>query len=409
MLTLREISFTKESTMNQTLILKYKDLEDSFYLMEEGKYDAEIEVNYLKHRLQELDANYYNEQRAFRKLIKILSSLNKTYLQIRDAFLSINDSNPSLFNDYQNSKKESKNNILNDLSFLKGLTLDNSFITKIEFEKCLKKLGITDDDLTNADYILIYRALNCDEDNKIDIRQFLKKLEQNSISDMETDINDKKILEDFIKVVQEKRQNLLLIFEHFDTNNNGCITREEFKYALSQLGFNLDDNSITKLIFLVSGDSVADKDVNIQNLDNTDTFNYIEFCNLFEQKSKNYLLRQKRQYLNKNKIQIDWKINALTKIYLAIEKNHLLIDDALNNRDKTEKGFLTFDEFDLFLNSIEAPLNNDKKKLFDYFDEEKLGYININNLIKALYQAKEQSDEYQKLNMNYSLTNRIID
>ena len=43
MLTLREISFTKESTMNQTLILKYKDLEDSFYLMEEGKYDAEIE------------------------------------------------------------------------------------------------------------------------------------------------------------------------------------------------------------------------------------------------------------------------------------------------------------------------------------------------------------------------------
>ena len=409
MLTLREISFTKESTMNQTLILKYKDLEDSFYLMEEGKYDAEIEVNYLKHRLQELDANYYNEQKAFRKLIKILSSLNKTYLQIRDAFLSINDSNPSLYNDYQNSKKESKNNLLNDLSFLKGLTLDNSFITKIEFEKCLKKLGITDDDLTNADYILIYRALNCDEDNKIDIRQFLKKLEQNSISDMETEINDKKILEDFIKVVQEKRQNLLLIFEHFDTNNNGCITREEFKYALSQLGFNLDDNSITKLIFLVSGDSVSDKDVNIQNLDSTDTFNYIEFCNLFEQKSKNYLLRQKRQYLNKNKIQIDWKINALTKIYLAIEKNHLLIDDALKNRDKTEKGFLTFDEFDLFLNSIEAPLNDDKKKLFDYFDEEKLGYININNLIKALYQAKEQSDEYQKLNMNYSLTNKIID
>ena len=409
MLTLREISFTKESTMNQTLILKYKDLEDSFYLMEEGKYDAEIEVNYLKHRLQELDANYYNEQKAFRKLIKILSSLNKTYLQIRDVFLSINDSNPSLYNDYQNSKKESKNNLLNDLSFLKGLTLDNSFITKIEFEKCLKKLGITDDDLTNADYILIYRALNCDEDNKIDIRQFLKKLEQNSISDMETEINDKKILEDFIKVVQEKRQNLLLIFEHFDTNNNGCITREEFKYALSQLGFNLDDNSITKLIFLVSGDSVSDKDVNIQNLDNTDTFNYIEFCNLFEQKSKNYLLRQKRQYLNKNKIQIDWKINALTKIYLAIEKNHLLIDDALKNRDKTEKGFLTFDEFDLFLNSIEAPLNDDKKKLFDYFDEEKLGYININNLIKALYQAKEQSDEYQKLNMNYSLTNKIID
>ena len=409
MLTLREISFTKESTMNQTLILKYKDLEDSFYLMEEGKYDAEIEVNYLKHRLQELDANYYNEQKAFRKLISILSSLNKTYRQIRDAFLSINDSKPSLYNDYQNSRKEEKNNIFNDLSFLKGLTLDNSFITKTEFENCLKKLGVTEQDLTDADLILIYRVLNCDEDNKVDIRQFLKKLEQNSISDMEGAINDKKILEDFIKVVQEKRQNLLLIFEHFDTNNNGCITREEFKYALNQLGFSLDDASITKLIFLVSGDSVSDKDVNIQNLDNTDTFNYIEFCNLFEQKSKNYLLRQKRQYLNKNKIQIDWKINALTKIILAMEKNHLLIDNAFKNRDKTEKGFLTFDEFDLFLNSIEAHLDNDKKKLFDYFDTEKLGYIDISNLVKALYQAKSQSDEYQKLNMSYSLTDKIKD
>ena len=408
MLTLREISFTKESTMNQTLILKYKDLEDSYYLMEEGKYDAEIEVNYLKQRLQELDANYYNEQKAFRKLINILSALNKTYLQIRDAFLSINESKPSLYNDYQNSKKEGKN-IFNDLSFLKGLTLDNSFITKTEFENCLKNLGVTEDDLTNADMILIYRALNCDESNKVDIRNFLKKLEQNSISEMDSEIEDKKILEDFIRVVQEKRQNLLLIFEHFDTNNNGCITREEFKYALGQLGISLDDKNITKLIFLVSGDSISDKDVNIQNLDNTDTFNYIEFCNLFEQKSKNYLLREKRQFLNKNKIQIDWKLNALTKIILAIDKNHLLIDDALKNRDKTEKGYLTFDEFDLFLNSIEAPLDSDKKKLFDYFDEEKLGYININNLKKALEQAKVQSDEYQKLYNSYSISNKAFD
>ena len=410
MLTLREISFTKESTMNQTLILKYKDLEDSFYLMEEGKYDAEIEISYLKHRLQELDSNYYNEQKAFRKLINILSALNKTYYQIREAFLSINDSKPRLYNDYSNSRKEENNNIFNDLSFLKGLTLDNSFITKTEFENCLKnKLGVTDDDLSRADFILIYRALNCEDDNKVDIRHFLKKIEQNSISDMDPEIEDKKILEDFIKIVQEKRQNLLLIFEHFDTNNNGCITREEFKYALGQLGIELDDKNITKLIFLVSGDAVTDKDVNIQNLDSSDSFNYIEFCNLFEQKSKNYLLKQKRQYLNKNKMQIDWKLNALTVIILQLDKNHLLIDDAFNNRDRSEKGYLTFDEFDLFLNSIEAKLDNNKKRLFDYFDEEKNGHIEIDKLKKALYQAKLQSDEYQKLNMSYSISNKVIE
>ena len=401
-LTLKEIEFNKESSNNQTLIIRYKDLEDSFYLMQEGKYDAEIEMNYLKHRLQEIDPNYYNEQRAFRKLVQKLSSLNKTYNQIKNDFLSISKSVPSLINDYEN--RNANNNISNDLSFLTGLTLDNSFISKIEFENCLRnKFGITEEDINKKDLILIFRVLNCDEDdNKVDIRNFLKKIEQNSITEMAPEENDNKILEDFIKIVQQKRQNLLLTFEHYDTNNNGCITREEFKYVLNNLGFPLNDEQITKLIFLVSGDSTTDKDVNIKNLDNTDTFNYIEFCNLFEQKSKIYLLKQKRQYLNKNKLKIDWKINALTKIYLSLNKNHLLIDDALKYKDKTEKGYLTFNEFELFLNSINAPLESEKKKLFDYFDTEKIGYINLDTLKRALQQVMLQTEEFQKINSDYN-------
>ena len=403
MLTKREIDFTKESILNQTLILKYKDLEDSFYLIQEAKYDAEIEMNYLKHRLQEIDPNYFNEQRAFRKLISKFSSLNMTYNQIKNVFLSVNSSVPGLINDYsKNDKNEKNNNLINDLSFLSGLSLDNSFITKSEFETCLRKLGISEDEINRTDLVLIYRVLNCDEDNKVDIRNFLKKIEQNSMVEMNPEENDNKILEDFIKIVQQKRQNLLLIFEHFDVNNNGCITREEFKYALEHLGFSLDDEKITKLIFLVSGDTAIDKDVNIQNLDSSDTFNYIEFCNLFEQKSKNFILRQKRQYLNKNKMQIDWKTNALTKIYLSMSKNHLLIDDALKYRDKTEKGYLTYDEYDLFLNSINAPLTTERKKLFDYFDTEKCGYISIDTFKKSLHQVLLQSEEYQKLNSSYS-------
>ena len=398
-LTLKDIEYTKESTNNQTLILKYKDLENSFYLMQEGKYDAEIEMNYLKHRLQEIDPNYYNEQRAFRKLVQKLSTLNKTYNQIKRDLLSIGKS-PSLINDYENRKM---NNISDDLSFLTGLTLDNAFISKIEFENCLRnEFNITEEDINKKDLILIFRYLNCDEDNKIDIRNFLKKIEQNSISDMTQEKNDDKILEDFIKLVQKKRQNLLLTFEHFDQNNNGCITREEFKYVLNQLDYQLTDEQITKLIFLVSGDTAVDKDVNIQNLDNTDTFNYIEFCNLFEQKSKNYLLKQKRQYLNKNKMKIDWKTNALTKIYLSLNKNHLLLDEALKHKDKTEKGYLTFNEFELFLNSINAPLESEKKKLFDYFDTEKIGYINIDTFKKAFHQIILQSEEYQKINNDYN-------
>ena len=405
-LTLKEIEYTKESTKNQTLYIKYKDLEDSYYLMQEAKYDAEIEMNYLKQKLQEIDPNYHNEQRAFRKLVNKLSSLNMTYNQIKKEFLSINSNIPSLYNDYQNSSIKNENekkNSYDDLYFLQELTIDNSFVSKSDFEKCLRKLRISEEEINSTDLVLIFRVLNCDEDNKVDIRQFLKKLEQNSVVDLAPEENDNKILEDFIKTVQQKKQNLLLIFEHFDTNNNGCITREEFKYALEHLGFSIDDTKITKLIFLVSGDSAVDKDVNIQNLDNTDTFHYIEFCNLFEQKSKNYLLKQKRQYLNKNKMQIDWKTNALTKIYLSMSKNHLLIDEAFKYKDKTEKGYLTYAEFELFLNSIEAPLESEKKRLFDYFDVEKCGFISIDTLKKALNQVLLQSEEYQKLNSELNM------
>ena len=88
-LTLRDISVTKEMIQTQTLMLKYKDLEDSFYLMQEGKYDAEIELSYLKKRLQELDPNYYNEQNAFRKLVNELSLLNISFEQIKNAFIEI--------------------------------------------------------------------------------------------------------------------------------------------------------------------------------------------------------------------------------------------------------------------------------------------------------------------------------
>ena len=103
-------------------------------------------------------------------------------------------------------------------------------------------------------------------------------------------------------------------------------------------------------------------------------------------------------------MQIDWKTNALTKIYLSMNKNHLLIDDAFLNRDKTEKGYLTFNEFDLFLNSINAPLNSEKRRLFDYFDTEKSGYISIDTLKKALHQVLLQSEEYQKLNSSSAIS-----
>ena len=402
-LTLRDISVTKEMIQTQTLMLKYKDLEDSYFNMQEGKYDAEIELSYLKKRLQELDPNYYNEQNSFRKLVYKLTLLNKSFEQIKNAFIEMPNS--------KNKKKDNRKingNIYDDLYFLKGLNSSNSYITKKHFENCLRNnLGISETDINKTELFLIYRVLNCEDEDMIDIRKFLKQIEQCSISEHTKENSEMEILEKLIKCVQEKNQSLLETFAYFDTNNNGCITREEFIYALTQLGFEVSDEKINRLIFLVSGENPIDTEINIHKLDHRDNFNYIEFCELFEQKSKNLILKNKRTTINKNKEKIDWRVNLLTKIFYAIQNNHLNIEYAFDSFDKTEKGFLSLYEFYSFIDYIGLKINSDTlKKLFLSFNHDykinreidpKNYFVQIDTIKEELHKIVIREAEYKKI------------
>ena len=370
-LTLRDINVTKEMIQTQTLMLKYKDLEDSYFNMQEGKYDAEIELSYLKKRLQELDPDFYNEQNAFRKLINKLSLLNISFEQIKNTFIDIPNNNSNK-NTSNNKNRMINGNIYDDLYFLKGLNSSNSYITKKHFEDCLRyNLGIKESDINKTDLFLIYKVLNCEDEEMIDIRKFMKQIEQCSISEHTKQNSEMKILEQLIKCVQEKNKSLLEAFAFFDVNNNGCITREEFIYALNQLGFTVSDENINRLIYLVSGENPFDTEINIHKLDHNDNFNYIEFCELFEQKSKNLMLKNKRTTINKNKEIIDWKVNLLNRIYNAMQNNHLNVDIAFDSFDKTEKGFINMIEFASFLDYINVKINGDiLKKLFLSFNHD---------------------------------------
>ena len=403
-LTLRDISVTKEMIQTQTLMIKYKDLEDSYFQMQEAKYDAEIELNYLQKRMQELDPNYYNEQKAFRQLVSKLSLLNMSFEQIRNAFIDMPNSNSK-------SKKENRKingNIYDDLYFLKGLTANNSYLSKRLFEDCLRnKLGITENDISKADLYLIYKVLNCEDEDKIDIRKFMKKVEQYFISEHSKEDSEIQVLEKLIKCVQDKNQSLLETFAFFDTNCNGCITKDEFIYALSQLGFDVSEENINRLIFIVSGENPVDTEINIHKLDDRDNFNYIEFCELFEQKSKNVILKNRRTTINKNREKIDWRVNLLTKIFFAMQNSHMNIKYAFDQFDKTEKGFLSLVEFVSFINYINVRINEDNlKKLFFSFNHDynyqrevdpKDYFVPVDKIKEELKKVIERCAEYKKM------------
>ena len=400
-LTLRDIEVTKETTNNQTLLMKYKDLEESYFQLQESKYDIEIELNFIQNRIEELDPEYNNEQIAFRKLVNKLSLLNMSFDQIKNAFANF-DINKN------NNKDNNSSNIWDDLYFMRDLNSSNSIKSKESFEECLRKnLHIREEDINKTDLIYIYRVLNCEDEDFVDLRKFMKKLEQYSITERNRKNSEIQILEKLIKCAQEKNKSLLEAFSFFDTNNNGCITRDEFIYTLSQLGFEVNDENINKLIFLVSGDSPLDKDNNIHFLDERDNFNYIEFCELFEKKAKNVVLKNRRTTINKNKEKIDWKVNLLTKIYNVMNNAELKIDTAFDHYDNTEKGFLSLAEFTNFIEriGIQISLENLKKLFLSFNHDYKINreidpknyFVPIDKIKEELHKVAIRASEYKRM------------
>ena len=398
-LTLRDIEVTKETTNNQTLLMKYKDLEDSYFNLQEAKYDIEIELNFMQKRIEELDPEYNNEQIAFRKLVNKLTSLNMSFDQIKYAFATF---------DKNKDNNNNKSNVWDDLYFMKDLNSSNSIKDKKSFEECLRKnLGINEQEITKTDLYYIYRVLNCEDEDIVDLRKFMRKLELYAISERNKKNNEFEVLEKLIKCAQDKNKSLLEAFSFFDTNNNGCITRDEFIYTLSQLGFQVSDENIDKLIFLVSGESPIDKDNNIHFLDEKDNFNYIEFCELFEKKAKNVILKNRKTTINKNRDKIDWKINLLTKIYFTLNNIHMKIDTVFDSFEKTEKGFLSLDEFSSFLIHIGMEINSDNlKKLFLSFNNDykinreinpKNYFVKTEKIIEELNKVAIRANEYKRM------------
>ena len=399
-LTLRDIEVTKETSYNQTLLMRYKDLEDSYFQLQESKYDIEIELIFMQKRIEELDPEYNNMQTAFRKLVNILSALNMSFDQIKYAFAN-----------FDNKKDDNNKNSLNvwdDLYFMRDLNSSNSIKSKESFEECLRKnLHINEADINKTDLYYIYRILNCEEEDFVDIRKFMKKLEHYSAIERNKKNKEIEILEKLIKCAQDKNKSLLEAFSYFDTNNNGCITRDEFIYTLSQLGFEVNDENINKLIFLVSGESPIDTEKNIHFLNEGDNFNYIEFCELFEKKARNVILKNRRTTINKNREKVDWKVNLLTKIYSVLNNINVKIENAFDGFDKTEEGFLSLAEFTSFIEHIGMQISLDNlKKLFlsfnhDYKFEREIDpknyFVKKETIIQELDKVAIRANEYKRM------------
>ena len=417
-LTNNDLELVKQSSIAQAMKLKYRDLENEYYDCQEMKLDAQIELNALKIKLAKTDPNYYLEQKAFRKLAMKFIEKQMTYEDIIKQFTNVSIANANIGNASANDElmNVSHNNTSTNGDVFKYkysqqkqmstalmlLTMDNSNIPKTQFEEMLiKRLDgfygestvSTTNNITNTDLQLIYKYLNCDSESTVDLRTLIKKLEQTAIDEHNVVEKENQLWQQFIDCVKASGRSLLETFEYFDTNNNGNITREEFKYALQQLRFPVNDEVIAKIIFLVSGEPESTR-----KLDHTDTFNYVEFCDLFEQRSKNYMLQLKKHKLNKNTFSIDKKTNLLTTICLALNDAHIDIKECLKDFDTTSPNYISRTEFHLFVKYHTSVLtDSDIDFIYSTYDDGAKGAVPKDVIIASLERTQQQVDAYTNL------------
>jgi hypothetical protein len=88
-------------------------------------------------------------------------------------------------------------------------------------------------------------------------------------------------------------------------------TIEELKFALQNINVDSSDEVVDRIMLLVAGNNPIQSksgEVSEKNI------NYKQFCELFDQRSKYFSMKAKRNMQLKTSLKVDWRTNLLSKI-----------------------------------------------------------------------------------------------
>ena len=348
---IRDINVTKQISIVENYKIKLKETEQNFFDSEEMRIDGEIELNYIKKRLQLSDPEYYLQEKLFRKFVRKLNELSISIDEIRKIF------------DMNNSGQISKTEFMNAMKTLRLNEAFNSNDKELE---------------------MLMKAINLDEDNNIDTFYFIRKLTRSGLSESENNdeegLTDDKILQNFIDGIRNSTTSLKSVFELFDKSGDGIISREEFKFALQQLKFNVSDEMLDKIIILINGNIIMDN-----NNNQLESINYAQFCDLFDQRSRYMNLKNKREKQIKNNLKIDWKTNILSTIVDGFKAHDMTYNDIFAFVDKNHAGLISKPDLSTFLKHINPAFTNDEiEALWGYLDKNKDNSISVDEFISSL-------------------------
>jgi len=344
---IRDIDITKKISLIESYKIKIKELERNFYSSEEMRIDSDIELNYLKKRLQDLDPEYTLQETLFRKFIKSLNNLEISFQDVRRVF----DPN------------------------------NNGLIDRWEFINACKSLHL---DFNEREINLIIKSMNfIDERGEIDTFYFIRKLERSGI---EEENGEEKIMSDFIESIKKSGLSLNSVFELFDSSGDGLISKDEFKFALNQLNLNISEETISKILYIITGDAEIEE------------VNYTQFCEIFDSKSKYLALKNKKNNQVKSSLKIDWKTNLFASIIDSLKRNKMTFKQAFDTLDLDKSGVICKNEFGNFIRKINVNFSEQEiESLFAFLDKDKSGNISREEFSKGLEECEFKIDLYKRM------------
>jgi len=149
-------------------------------------------------------------------------------------------------------------------------------------------------------------------------------------------------------------------FYHFDVNQDGVLSRDEFEKALAQLGFTFSPDLLGRVMNAVDTDGGHSIDFN-------------EFVSAFAVQDA-----REKQVLDAG--DLTWQNSVLQQVSNVFYQHRIHIRNAFRMFDRSNTGFITKDEFRTGISAfnvvLNSPLSDDQiEELLAFLDSNKDGVI----------------------------------
>lgn len=308
------------------------DLTEKMRKQEDLKIEIESELDLVSRRLEVLDPSFKLERAVFKKIVDLLTI---RLISPETAF--------GLFD---------KNK--------------DGTISRDEFRSAMNNMGIK---LANVELDSIMRSVDLDLDGGIKYREFIKKLQ---IYGAQCISEEQQILNTIYESIKKLGYSLLEVFQIFDRDNDGEISRQDLMDSFNNFGLGLNVAQIEKILKMID----SNKDGAIE---------FKEFSRVFE--------RELDLKSEKKSFSLNWKDELFTKISSAIKTYGLDLSEAFASFDKNHDGRISRSEFTQVFREMGVGLSREQlEELWNSMNSDRDGFISY---VEFISQFKSSTREQE--------------